>query len=240
MMRVAETKERELFAVMEGFEPEGTVAIGGYAVSARTVPRYSHDLDLVADAGEAERLRKFLGSRHLKLVRRKDAIEQDFGGSWERWQRGAQGPTVDLLPRSVQDRAFKIPFLFVQVARRADLLPLRGIHASDVSIRVASVETLIALKLQPMRRRDAGDIACLAGAGFDAPALRRLVEPLVRERPVLFGERLERLEQALGPDEGAAQRFLGSRIPGPPTSRIPYIRASRGLLRLLRGWAADG
>lgn len=237
MMRVPAGREAELFAVMEGFEPEGSVVIGGYAVSARTIPRYSHDLDLVVSAARADAVREFLAAKQLSRVRQRTAIEQNYGGSWERWQRGKTGPTVDLLAASVQDRAFQVPFPYERVARGAEARALRGLRESAARARVASVEVLIALKVQPMRDRDVGDLACLAGAGFDSAELRRVIQPLLQRAPALLADRIKRFDALLGADDSVAQRFLGGRIPGPPAVRRPYIRAARGLSLLLRGWA---
>jgi hypothetical protein len=223
-------RERDLFDGISGLPTTGLVVIGGYAVSARSIPRYSHDIDIVLDAEAAERLRSFLRGRGFEKTRSREGFEQNYGGSWERWQRAGGGATVDLLPSSVQDRHFQVPMPFARVARGATPLTLRGLEASELRLPVASTEVLIALKLQPLRERDLGDIACLATAGYEPRLLRGLLLPLHRAKPALFEERLAKMRARFIAAPEEAIQFLGARIPGPRPGRERAVRAIAALL----------
>lgn len=227
-------RERALYSSLEGISSDGVVVIGGYAVSARSVPRYSHDIDLVIDEAALLPIQSFLAGRGFRRTRQRAGIEQNFGGTWERWEGSKGGPTVDLLARSVQDRDFKVPMPFERVARGAEVLPLRGLHASTVALPVASNEVLVALKLQPLRDKDMGDIACLADSGCDAALLAEIVAPIRAARPVLFGGRVERLAVRFGGDHDSAVDFLGPRIPGPRSGRERAVAAAGRLVSALR------
>ncbi len=230
-------RERDLFEGLEGLPTSGILVIGGYAVSARSIPRYSHDIDLVLERESLEGVRRFLGAQRFKKTRDREGFEQNYGGSWERWQRAAAGATVDLLPASVQDRHFQVPISFARASSGAELLTLRGIEESALRLPVASIEVLIALKLQPLRERDLGDLACLALSGYAPPKLRRLVQPLAAARPDLLRERVAALRARLIQDSAAAQQFLGSRIPGPRAGRERAVAAVGRLVADLEGWS---
>lgn len=237
-MEVPRARELDLFQAVEGLPAQGLVVIGGYAVSARSIPRYSHDLDIVVDSSQAGAVSTFLETRGFRLAGRPSQIEQSFGGSWERWQRGKRGATIDVLVASVQDREFRVPFPYEWVAERAEPLNLRGLGESPVRLPMASSAMLIALKIQPLRTSDIGDIACLAMAGYDGGELRRLVRVLSRSRPALFERRLSAISKHLAADRNATVRTLGPRIAGPVARRERAARASAELCLQLTEWSS--
>lgn len=221
-------RERALFDAMAGWTTEAIV-IGGYAVSTRSVPRYSVDLDLVLPRSAVPAARAELERGGLRSVAERPNLEQNYGGSWERWEGGPQRVTIDLLVGSVTDREFRMPLPYEALVAGAELLPLRGAGAQGPRMRVASREVLIALKVQPMRPRDVGDIICLAGAGWNAADLEPLIDRLAGANPAHLKDRLAILEAALDGTDDELNRRLGPRIPGLRRPRLDAARAARRL-----------
>jgi hypothetical protein len=236
-MAIPRERERQLLVSLTGFPPSGVLVIGGYAVSARSIPRYSHDIDLVLDDPAVDHARTFLEQRGFRKTRDRSGFEGNYGGSWERWQRSEGGPTVDLLPRSVQDRTFRFPLPFARASRGAQVMALRGLQSGEVLLPVASVEVLLFLKFQPLRDRDIGDIACLASSGYESRVLGALARSLAAARPAAYRQRVAALEARLLADRDVGAQFLGSRIPGPRSGRDSALSAVGRLVADLKRWA---
>ncbi len=228
-------RERELYAALIGWNVPGAVTIGGYGASAWAVSRYSHDIDFLIRSRHLPEAHAHLERAGLKLTKVMHVVEQNYGGSFEQWSGGVTKVTVELLADSVQDRIFKVPLPYDLLAERAQVLPIRGVSASRLELAVACPEALIAMKIQPLRDKDRGDICCLANTPIDEKHLKRVMAPLVARRPELLAQRLAMLEADLATD-GAAHRLLGPRVAGPPSRREPLIASARRLTRLIRSW----
>jgi predicted nucleotidyltransferase len=128
--------------------------IGGLAVSVRTDPRFTRDVDLavaVADDASAEDLARCLVSDGLRL----DAIvEQEAVGRLAMVRLSDKtGTSIDILVASSG-----IEMEIVQDSETLQVLP-------DLTLPVARVGHLIALKLlsiSPRRETDAADLRALA------------------------------------------------------------------------------
>ena len=57
-----------------------------------------HDLDFIVSQADAPALRNHLVSHKLRLTHEQRAIEQNYGGAWERWEGGARDVTVARTP----------------------------------------------------------------------------------------------------------------------------------------------
>lgn len=168
--------------------------IGGVAVSARSEPRYTRDVDLavaVADDAEAEQLIHALSRENLVQM----TIEHE---------RTGRLATVRLLPRAARERTIFIDLLFassgieaevVAAAERLEVLP--RLHAP-----VATTGHLIALKVlaedAASRPQDAIDLRALLAVA-DAGELCRAREALklIRARGYHRGKPLLRRLDAL-------------------------------------------
>lgn len=219
-------RENALLAAMNDWRPEATT-VGGYGASTQSIPRYSVDLDLVIKRAELESARAHLTNSKLKKVKERVEIEKNYGGSWERWEGGPEDITVDLLVDSVTDRTFKVPFSYEEIRKDAQVMDLIGIRAKGPRMLVASREVLIVLKVQPMRTRDIGDIACLAAAGWDADRLNELLARVIVAQPQLLRERLAVFATTLGDFGDDAEQRLGPRVPGPARNRIQVLKAAK-------------
>lgn len=143
----------EVLSLVEGHGRSGCL-VGGLAVSIRTDPRFTRDVDLavvVADDASAEELARSLASDGLRL----DAIvEQEAMGRLAMVRLSDQsGTSVDILVASSGIEAE-----IVQDSEILEVLP-------GLNLPVARVGHLIALKLlsvSPKRETDAADLRALA------------------------------------------------------------------------------
>jgi hypothetical protein len=128
--------------------------VGGLAVSARTIPRFTKDLDFaiaVADDGEAENMVHQLRSRDYRPV---EVLEQDYVErmSGVRLAHIGSDVVVDLLFASSG-----IENEVVAGADRLEVLP-------GLSVPVATTAHLIALKALAGRNQDLTDLGYLIPA----------------------------------------------------------------------------
>lgn len=232
-----QAREQDLYAVLQDWPHVRAVTVGGYAASAWSFPRFSHDLDFLVAEADAPALRSHFESHHLERVKERPALEQNYGGAWERWEGGERDVTIDLLINSIQDRSFEIAMPFGELWKDHAMRPVRGVSQSGVEMPVVSKEALIALKCQPMRPRDVGDICAVAYTGYDAGRLQQLLAPVIEQRSDLFRERVDVLRQALGSTPEALHTALGPRIPGFTRIRDDMQTTIHGLLTRLDRWS---
>lgn len=232
-------REKRLYSALTDWPDTQALVVGGYAASAWSFPRFSQDLDFLVAQQDADTVRDHLEAHGLGLVDEKTQIEQNYGGSWERWEGNGRSVTIDLLVNSIQDRDFQIPTTLKELWKDRSRRPIRGISESGVELPVASKEALIALKSQPMRPRDIGDICAIAYVGYDAERLHRLLTPAIEQRNDLFQERITRLNETLGPSPDTLKRILGPRIPRFTNMQNDMMTVVGKLLMQLQRWADD-
>jgi nucleotidyltransferase AbiEii toxin of type IV toxin-antitoxin system len=147
--------------------------IGGLAISVRSVPRFTKDLDFavaVAGDSEAEDVVHRLGGRGYRPV---ELLEQEYVKrmSGVRLERGGSDVVVDLLFASsgIEDEV-------VANATRLEVLP-------QLTAPVATTGHLIALKVLAGRNQDLTDLEALipGASAADLDVARRAVR-LIRAR----------------------------------------------------------
>jgi hypothetical protein len=147
--------------------------IGGLAISVRSIPRFTKDLDFavaVADDPEAEDVVHRLGGRGYTPV---EVLEQDYVErmSGVRLERGGSDVVVDLLFASSG-----IESEVVAGATRLEVLP-------RLTAPVASTGHLIALKVLAGRNQDLTDLeALIPGASAADLDVARSAVKLIQQR----------------------------------------------------------
>jgi hypothetical protein len=141
--------------------------IGGFAISVRSIPRFTKDLDFavaVASDAEAEDVVHRLGARGYQPA---EIIEQEYVGrlSGVRLERGGSDVVVDLpfASSGIEDEV-------VAAATRVEVLP-------RLSAPVATTGHLIALKVLAGRNQDLTDLESLVpgASSVDLEAARGAV-----------------------------------------------------------------
>jgi predicted nucleotidyltransferase len=167
--------------------------IGGFAVSARSMPRFTRDVDLAVDVEDDADAEALIGSLTRSGYRLVATVEQTAA------DRLATARIEDKTTRVIVDLLFAssgIEAEIVQTADPIDLLP-------GVTLDVARVSSLIALKLlsRDDRRRpqDADDLRhLLAQANRRELARARKLAALITERGYARGRDLAALlDQAI-------------------------------------------
>ncbi len=169
--------------------------VGGFAVSARSEPRFTRDVDLVvavADDAVAESLLRDLAASGYAVLA---AIEQAATGRLATARLASPGARESEL---IVDLLFASSGVEVEIAARAEPLDL----LDDLVVPVARTGDLIALKLlardDETRPQDAGDLRALRAAATP--------EDLERARETVRD--IERRGYARGRDLAAALEAL--------------------------------
>lgn len=156
--------------------PVSWALVGGFAVSARSEPRFTRDIDvcvLVADDDGAERVVAALAARGYRLhtLVEQDAVGRLATARTSTLRGGAAGVVVDLLFASsgieaeivaAAERLEILPGLVAPVARAGHLVILK-LLARDDETRPQDAADLLALRpvLSAGDRRDANEAARL-------------------------------------------------------------------------------
>ena len=194
------SRDRACLDLLNGLVQVGNdriVVIGGYAVSARAMPRFSVDLDLVLHPTAVDGCRSYLIEQGLERNKNWDG-RGVFKGKSEQWVlgKGRLRPTVDALVDGLHDRETGVSFSFQEIARRSALTTIRGFSVSPVvEALVPTREALIGLKLLPFRNTDIRDIFALSFPPIDATEVVRFMRKWsraeIRRRAAEFRRRIE-------------------------------------------------
>jgi predicted nucleotidyltransferase len=192
------TVESALRRIVADLVDEGRsfALVGGFAVSARTEPRFTRDVDLVvivSDDTDAGRLLRGLTRRGYVILA---TIEHDAA------KRMASARLASPVAREndlIVDLLFASSGVEPEIVQRAETLEL----LVGVDVPVATIGDLLAMKLlsrdDDARPQDAADLAALRiAAGSDDLALARETAALITSRGFARGRDLD----------GAARSFV--------------------------------
>src|SRR3989338_9201899 len=164
-MEQLQLREKEIFNTLKKIKKSNFVIIGGYAVNAYTLPRFSVDCDIVIkDRKELEKVEESL----LDLGYRKEKNYSDkvsYGGNFERYEKELGNNfkvSVDILISEVFDRQTKAKFSADWVFGNSSLRNLQGKTISEqLKLRIINVDALFVMKLISCRQTDIRDIFLL-------------------------------------------------------------------------------
>ena len=169
-MSVMDDNRRRVEGVFEVAEKlvgiDDLVMVGGYAVSVRGRPRFSHDLDLVVSVPALVAVHDVLRSCGFEAKNRFENPEKPqnvYKGETVRWSRDSTRSTMDILIGGLVDPKVRlwIPYEEIAKGKTRERIPnVIGISKSP-TIPTAATEVLVALKLQPGRPQDCSDILSL-------------------------------------------------------------------------------
>jgi len=178
-------RERSCFEFLNKVAHEEVVVIGGYAVSAHALPRFSVDLDLVVASSAAQLLRKLLAIEGFSKERSWNGGGV-FAGRSERWIRLINGKFpvyVDLLIGGISDRGTGVSYSYNELRERSSWKRIRGLSPGlEAEGLVPDRETLIALKLLVGRKVDLRDVVVLARHALNQETVVRLLRRAPKEK----------------------------------------------------------
>jgi len=159
-------REKEIFETLKNLNKFKFVIIGGYAVNAYTLPRFSVDCDIVIkNKEELKEIEKTLVNLdYVKEENNKDKtsyygdflrLEKDLGDNIK--------VSIDILIKEVLDRQTNTTFSADWVFDNSEIRKLRGkTIIEELKLRIINLDALFVLKFVSCRLTDIRDIFMLA------------------------------------------------------------------------------
>ena len=150
-MEQLQFREKEIFNTLKMIKKSDFVVIGGYAVNAYTLPRFSVDCDIVIrDRKELGKIGEALVE--LEYVREKNYSEEvPYEGNFERYEKELGKNfrvSMDILIGEVIDRQTRVTFSADWVFNNSDVRNLQGKTISEqLGIRIVNADALFAMKM---------------------------------------------------------------------------------------------
>ncbi len=158
-------REKEIFETLRAIRQYSFVIIGGYAVNAYTLPRFSVDCDIVVkDTNEAAEI----GSRLSKIgyVQEKIPKNTPYYGMFERYEKQLENDfrvSMDILIGEVLDRQTNATFSADWIFQHSNTCSLKGKTILEkLKVRIIDAEALFIMKFICARATDVRDIFMLA------------------------------------------------------------------------------
>src|SRR3989344_277414 len=170
-MEQLQLREKEIFETLKRIKKNNFVVIGGYAVNAYTLPRFSVDCDIVIkNRKELEKIEEAL----LNLGYKKEKNYSDdvpYDGNFERYEKELDKNfkvSMDILIAEVLDRQTKVKFSADWIFDNSSLRNLQGKTISEqLKIRIINADALFTMKLISCRQTDIRDIFLLINSVKD-------------------------------------------------------------------------
>ncbi len=154
-------REEEIFRTLKAMKDCDFVVIGGYAVNAYTLPRFSVDCDIVIrDENELKRIEKIL----LTIGYKKESSLQDaqYSGSFSRYEKKLDNDfkvSMDILIHNVTDRMTEATFSANWVFEKSRVMALKGkTIPEELMVRIIDIDALLVMKIISCRSTDIRDV----------------------------------------------------------------------------------
>lgn len=202
-------REIEILRILKLFHGLDFIVVGGYAVDAYTLHRFSVDLDIVVGKKDFEKFRtkqiltetcsttegfeKFeavLEKEGYLLKTQKKDLDEAYSGEFRRYVKDVGGKvSVDFLIGSLVARATGASWSFEFLKKNSQKRLVKGLTES-IEAEVPSKELLVALKIHSGRLTDLRDIVMLSAdiekekipemlARGDITALKKIVDKFI-------------------------------------------------------------
>ena len=154
-------REQEIFNTLRQLKDCRLAVIGGYAVNAYTLPRFSVDCDIaVLDAGELHKIERILIDIGYK--KEQHSGEAQYSGSFARYEKNVGGNfsvSVDVLIENVTDRMTGASFSAEWVFQHSEKEHLKGkTITEELRLRIIDIDALIVMKMISCRATDIRDV----------------------------------------------------------------------------------
>lgn len=154
-------REGEIFQTLKALSRCNFVVIGGYAVNAYTLPRFSVDCDIVVKENhELQKIEKILLSR--EYYHKKSPAERQYLGSFRRYEKRLDHNftvSMDVLVKQVTDRTTGVLFEADWIAEHSSIKPLKGkTITEELKLRIIDIDALLVMKIISCRSTDIRDV----------------------------------------------------------------------------------
>ncbi len=171
-------REKEIFETLKKIQRHKFVVIGGYAVNAYTLPRFSVDCDIVVkNDEELEDIQMILVD--FGYVKVQADSEIPYHGRFERYEKTLPNKfkvSMDILIEEILDRQTNATFSADWVFENSSIRRLRGKTISEeLKLRIINADALFAMKMISCRSTDIRDIFLLI-TSVDKNTVKKKVE----------------------------------------------------------------
>lgn len=165
-MEQLQVREREIFETLKKIRKFVFVVLGGYAVNAYALPRFSVDCDIaVKDKEEAEKIGEVL----TKIGYSSENACKDsapYHGNFERFERKIAGGfrvSIDIMIKNVIDRQTGVVFSAGWIFDNSGIATLKGkTIVEELKVRMINIDSLFVMKFISCRSTDIRDIFMLS------------------------------------------------------------------------------
>lgn len=156
-------REKEIFETLKQLKNYQFVVIGGYAINAYTLPRFSVDCDIVVN--DAKKIEKQLLSIGYSSVF-DDLSDVPYHGNFNRYKKKINeniSVSVDIMIREVLDRQTDAIFSAEWIFKNSKVRTLRGKTIEEsLKLRIINIDALFVMKMISCRSTDIRDVFMLA------------------------------------------------------------------------------
>lgn len=164
-MDLLQRREKEIFETLQAIRKHSFVVVGGYAVNAYTLPRFSVDCDIVVkDTTETERIDVIL----TKIGYSKERVPKNtpYYGKFERYEKQIEKDfrvSMDILIGEVLDRQTDATFSADWIFEHSKIRLLKGkTILEEQKVRIIDIDALFVMKFICGRSTDIRDVFMLA------------------------------------------------------------------------------
>jgi hypothetical protein len=160
-----QVREKEIFETLKRISKFAFVIIGGYAVNAYALPRFSVDCDIVVkDKEEADAISDEL--KKIGYAVQESKSEIPYYGNFIRYEKEIAknfSVSIDILSKEILDRQTGSRFSAKWVFDNSSTKILKGRTISDqLKLNIIEVDALIAMKIVSCRETDIRDVFMMA------------------------------------------------------------------------------
>ncbi len=153
-------REQEIFNILKQLKNNDFVIIGGYAVNAYTLPRFSVDCDIVIKEHELKQIEKVLSNNGY--IKEEQNADVPYSGSFSRHEKKLENNfsvNLDILINAVTDRATGATFNAEWVFKNSKKNILKGkTITEELQVRIIDIDALIVMKIISCRSTDIRDV----------------------------------------------------------------------------------
>lgn len=194
-MEQIQLREKEVFEILEKIKKYDFVIIGGYAINAYTLPRFSVDCDIVVENNiEAKNIGKELEKSGYKKVEVNKV--EPYYGKFVRYEKEVYKNfrvSIDILISNVLDRNTKSNFSARWVFENSATRLVKGkTITKQLRLRVINVDALIVMKFISCRTTDIRDVFMLMPQATDKNWIKKEISGRYN-----FKNRFERIKDKI-------------------------------------------
>lgn len=192
-------REREIFETLKELDQQ-FIVIGGYAVNAYTLPRFSVDCDIVVkDMSVAEKIGQIL--EQLGYGKAEASSEMPYHGDFVRYEKEIKKNfkvSLDILVSEVFDRQSGARFSFEWIFEHSGRREMRGKTITEsLPALIPEAEALMTMKFASCRETDIRDMFMMVRQIRDLGGLRKMITNF----GVNFGENFIKVKKLVTSEE---------------------------------------